>query len=223
MGRPKSKASIRRTARLFIVMFTFALIIGVAAPALATTFPFTETFEHAGAIPVGWTFTGSFAIKSTGTGNHTAGGTYSAGVTAGASGSVHEIISELVDYTGKSSAHLSFWYRCTAASALATVKVDASIDGGVSYTVSVVPLFTVIADSGFKLVSDTGDLSSLAGKSSVKFKWTYVRTAGYINIDDITFTATAAGTAPTVTTRNRFAFRYLIICLRPPAPRPAGP
>jgi hypothetical protein len=186
-------------------MFTFVLIIGVAAPALATIIPtptpgFTETFEHAGAIPAGWSFTGSFGIKSTGTGNHTPGGTYSAGVTAGASGSTHTIISDVVDYTGKSSAHLSFWYRCTATAAASTVKVDASIDNGVSYTVSVVPVFTVLADSAFHLISDTGDLSSLAGKSSVKFRWTYVRTAGYINIDDITFTATAAGTAPTVTT-----------------------
>jgi len=165
-----------------------------------STFPFTETFEHAGAIPAGWTFTGSITIKSTGTGNHTPGGTYSAGATAGASGSTHLIISDLVDYTGKTGAHLSFWYRCTATAVGSTVKVDASIDGGVSYTVSVVPVFTVLYDSAFHLVSDTGDLSSLAGKSSVKFQWTYVRTAGYINIDDITFSASSAGTVPTVTT-----------------------
>jgi len=152
---------------------------------------FTETFEHGGLIPVGWTFTGNMVIKSTGSGNHTPGGTYSAGVTAGGSGSQHCVISETIDYTGKSNPHVNFWCRCTATAANSLIQIDASIDGGATYTVPVMAQVVLPGDSTHHQYFDDQDISSLAGQSNVKFKWTYTRTAGYFNMDDIQFTASA--------------------------------
>jgi uncharacterized membrane protein len=154
---------------------------------------YTEGFEHGGAIPAGWTFTG-FVIDSGST--HVHSGTYAAGRTGGA-GSTNTMDTNVFDLTGKSDVHVSFWYKGSAATAGSWFKVDASIDGGATWTVPVKAQFTVNANSTWYSVSDDQNLSSLAGQSNVKFRWTMYKlgaTTSYLYTDDITFTATGGAT-----------------------------
>jgi uncharacterized membrane protein len=151
----------------------------------------TEGFEHGGAIPAGWTFQNAWGIKT----NRVRTGSYSAGVT-GAAGTTNILISAPFDFTGKSNVHLTFYDYASAAAAASTIKVDASIDGGATWTVPVKATFTV-SNGSWGTRNDDQDLSSLAGKSNVKFRWTLVKagaTTSYVVIDDVTFTATGTAT-----------------------------
>lgn len=179
------------------------LLLGGSSPlqAAITHIPHTEDFEHGGDIPTDWTFNDNFTIKSTATGNHTTDGIYSAGITAGSGDNT--MISEAVNYDGLTAIDLSFWLRGTSAAA-GWLKVDADLNDANTWNIPVVAQFTLPTDSEFHEVcrssEDYGayyqDLTSLAGQSNVKFKWTLHRTGGTINIDDIYFDADGLDTIP---------------------------
>jgi hypothetical protein len=150
---------------------------------------FIEGFEHGGAIPDGWSFQNAWAIKT----NRVRTGSYSAGVT-GAAGSTNILISAPFDFTGKSNIHLTYYSYASAAASSSTLTVEASIDGGSTWTV-LVQATTTPGNGTWKTHTDDQDLSSLAGQSNVKFRWTMVKqgaTTSYCIIDDVTFTATGA-------------------------------
>jgi len=155
---------------------------------------FTEGFEHGGEIPAGWTFENNFEIDNTTT--HVHSGTFSASV-MGKEGSTNTMISNLIDYTISASPHLSFCYKASPATENSWIKVDASIDGGVTWTVPVVAQFYTVSNSTWYLKSDDQDLSSLAGKPNVRFRWTLYKmgmSSSYVAFDDILFTATGTPT-----------------------------
>jgi len=151
----------------------------------------TENFEHGGEQPAGWSFQNNWQIQSNR--NNTPGGTYSAGVTGNA-GSTNILISNKVDFTGFTVISLSFNVYASSAAAPSTITVDASIDGGTTWTVPVKAAFNP-SDSAWLYVQVT-NISGLAGQSNVKFRWTMVKagaTTAYCVIDDVTITASVSG------------------------------
>lgn len=179
---------------LMLLLSIFLLLGGSSSPQAAIThIPHTEDFEHGGDIPTDWEFNDNFTIKSTATGNHTTDGLYSAGVTAGSGDNT--MISEAINYDGLENVDLSFWLRGTPTSA-GWLKVDADVgDPWDTWDIPVVAQFTLPTDETFHEYS-SGILTSLAGQSNVKYKWTLHRTGGTINLDDITFSATGPDIIP---------------------------
>jgi hypothetical protein len=166
-----------------------------------STFPYTEAFDTTTppSPPTGWSYGGATTpFVTSATSSRSAPNSARNGSTNGSD----TIISDTVNYTGYNNIGLSFWYRGTAAANLNQMEVRASIDGGSTYPITVVASFTSASDSVYHQVT-ASNIIALNGQSNVKYKWICendTSTYGNINIDDIVFTASSAGTAPTVAT-----------------------